>query len=337
MRTIHSRNVNEALLIALQALEADGKLRDSRNGPVKVFDTPVSTLYTHPDERVMFYPERDANPFFHFMEGLWMLAGRNDVEWISRFNSAISNYSDDGVTFHGAYGHRWRSAETIIRRDDAYELASLDQFQTVAKILRENPDDRRAVMQMWNADMDLGKEGKDFPCNLICTFRINDGKLDMTVFNRSNDIIWGAYGANAVHFSMMQEVMAATIGVPLGRYWQVSTNFHGYVSTLDKHADLNKLSPGFDEYTLGEVVPYPMVNGPIDIWFQDLEMFMSEGPVMGFRDPFFRKVASPIYSAWIAWKDRDNPLYKENAINALQNCQADDWQRACVEWIERRS
>jgi hypothetical protein len=46
---------------------------------VLVSQTPVVTCYSAPTQRVLFSPMRDANPFFHLMEALWMLAGRDDV------------------------------------------------------------------------------------------------------------------------------------------------------------------------------------------------------------------------------------------------------------------
>jgi hypothetical protein len=263
------------------------------------------------------------------------------VEWISRFSSNIANYSDDGVTFHGAYGYRWRN--WFLEREHmpdgiSREVGVIDQLETIANLLRQNHDDRRVVLQMWDAETDLGMNGKDFPCNLICTFRINPyGKLDMTVFNRSNDMIWGAYGANAVHFSMLQEVMAAWVGVPMGGYWQVSTNFHGYHATLEKHAPLFDISPGFDPYELGQVAPLPVVNGPIEQWFQDLQMFMEVGPAIGLQDRFFKKTAVPMLQSWDAWKDRENPQHRELAMKFASEILAPDWRRACVEWLERRS
>lgn len=339
MKVISARGVNDALLLGLQALKAEGVERDSRNGPVRVFPGPVTTHYKHPEERVLFYPERDANPYFHFMESLWMISGRRDVEWISRFSSNIANFSDDGVTFHGAYGYRWRNQfDGSYMQNGVIQTGAIDQLATIAELLTRNPDDRRVVLQMWDASLDLGMEGKDFPCNLICTFRINPyGKLDMTVFNRSNDMIWGAYGANAVHFSMLQEVMAAWIGVPMGGYWQVSTNFHGYHFTLEKHAGLFDLSPGFDPYELGEVRPLPVVNGPIEQWFQDLHMFMDVGPAIGLQDKFFKKTAVPMLQAWEAWKDREDPAHKDKALEFANQILAPDWRKACVEWLERRS
>lgn len=321
MKVIDARNVSEALLVGLRAVNTEGVLRDSRNGPVKVFKTPVTTVYQKPNERVMFYPERDANPFFHFMEGLWMIAGRDDVEWISRFNASIANYSDDGVTFHGAYGARWR------------EWFGVDQMQICADLLCQNPDDRRVSMAMWDPSSDLGKEGKDFPCNQMVNFRIVDGRLDMYVFNRSNDMIWGAYGANAVHFSMMQEVMAAWVGVDIGIYEQISTNFHAYMSTFEKHSSLLELSIGKTEYETGEVSTFPMVNGGMGDWMADLDMFLNEGEVIGYRDKFFKKVALPIHRAWRLYKDKQPGA----ALVTLDDCAATDWRKACMEYIIRRA
>lgn len=337
MKIISGRNVSEALVLGLQSLQVDGVDRDSRNGPVRVFPTPVTTIYERPEERVLFFPERDANPYFHFMESLWMMAGRRDVAWISQFSSNIANYSDDGVTFHGAYGARWRNWFPPAEGDRQYGDGVVDQLETIASLLRQNRDDRRVVLQMWDASSDLGMNGKDFPCNLICTFRISPyGKLDMTVFNRSNDMIWGAYGANAVHFSVLQEVMAAWVGAPMGAYWQVSTNFHSYHNTLEKHGDVVKNGAGFDPYSLGKVRAFPIVNGPIEQWFQDLTMFMEQGPVIGLQDRFFKKVATPMWQSWFAWKDRDNPNFMQNALAFADQIIAEDWRMACTEWLERR-
>ena len=56
----------------------------------------------------------------------------------------------------------------------------------------------------------------------------------MSIVNRSNDMIWGAYGANAVHMSMLLEYMAAMTGFQVGIYYQISNNLHAYKKTLAK-------------------------------------------------------------------------------------------------------
>ena len=50
----------------------------------------------------------------------------------------------------------------------------------------------------------------------------------MTVCNRSNDMLWGAYGANAVHMSMLQEYLASRLEIAVGEYTQISDSFHVY-------------------------------------------------------------------------------------------------------------
>lgn len=336
MKVIKARNVHQALPEALYQLSREARDRESRNGPVVLFPEPVTTVYECPAERVLFWAERDANPFFHLMESLWMLGGRNDVEFVARYVERMRSFSDDGVTFHGAYGHRWR---VHFERD---------QLQSIIAALRANRDDRRQVLAMWDARADLGRDGKDLPCNLLATFQIGtDGRLDMVVSNRSNDMIWGAYGANAVHFSVLQEFVARSVGVPQGRYYQVSANFHAYLETLRKVAPLadragDPMTPahlrwaGRDPYADGRVEPYPLMSTDPETWLGDLEMFLDEGPVMGFRDPFFRRVAVPMAEAHRVYKTTKGPGRFDDAIAVLEDCEASDWHLAAVEWIDRR-
>lgn len=345
MKVINARNVHEALFKGMMLINEHSNPSESRAGDVLVIDGPVTTEYRFPDERVLFYPERDANPFFHFMEGLWMLGGRNDVSWISQFSSNIAQFSDDGKTFHGAYGHRWRNhfvVEGSVTHIDGISGSNIiytpfDQLRTVAEMLKQNPQERRCVVAMWDAESDLGRLGKDIPCNLLALFSISQtGDLNMTVYNRSNDMIWGTYGANAVHFSMLQEVMAAWVGVPVGKYWQVSNNYHVYNNVYQKHIEILN-SDQTCAYENREVAPFKMVNIPIDTWFGELNMFLEEGPVMGFTDPFFRKVAAPLWDAWFAFKNKEDPQRIERALIAANRCAASDWRKAAVEWLQRRN
>jgi len=338
MYVVQGRNVQTILVAGAIMITEFAKKRESRFGDVLLMDGPVTTNYMSPNERVVFWEERDANPFFHFMEGLWMIAGREDVAWLSQFSSNIGQFSDDGVTFHGAYGFRWLNH---FSKEVEGGYTNFDQLETVVEMLKSNPNERRCVVGMWDPEVDLGRQGKDIPCNTQIMFSINfDGALDMTVCNRSNDMVWGAYGANAVHFSMLQEVMAARIGVSIGRYWQISNNFHAYTKTFGQVEPLiqfiDQPSDTIDPYASGEVDPFPMVNTEWDDWNSELLMFMEEGPVMGYKDVFFRKVANPMYSAWFAYKDKDDPDRFEKAFNFANSIAASDWRKACVEWLQRR-
>lgn len=337
MQVIRARNVHEALPEAMWLMRLHGIPQRTRNGLVAVHPEPVTTVYERPKERVLFHEERDANPFFHFYEGLWMLGGRNDVKSLTRFVKQMSEYSDDGETFAGAYGHRWRR-----------HFGGLDQLKLIGTALRRNHDCRRQVLQVFDATTDLLRQEtkSDVPCNIAVHFQVRNASLDMTVFNRSNDIIWGTYGANAVHFSMLQEFMAALVEVPVGRYWQVSDNWHAYMEPYEKLAGLAdkafqpyRVVQWTSPYAQGTVTPFNMINGPVDVWLEDLDMFLNEENALGYRDPFFRRVALPMMQTHTTYKGGTNlekPMRFGAAHAEAQRIEASDWQRAAVEWIDRR-
>lgn len=337
MHVIKARNVHAALPLGLDLLNSLGDKSTSRNGEVIVLADPVTTVYERPRERVMFHPERDANPFFHLLESLWMMGGRNDVGYVANIVDSMRNFSDDGKTFHAAYGYRWR------------HHFGIDQIDWAIKRLRNDWNDRRVVIDIWDGTVDPAKGdagGKDLPCNLVVKFKINlSGSLDMVVHNRSNDVVWGAYGANAVHFSFLQEYIATAVGVPVGRYWQVSDDMHGYPKTFGKVESLGKRSlethslagQGLDNpYIAGEVEPYPIISTDTKTWEEDLEIFLAKGAAVGFRDRFFRRVAVPMLSAHSAYRRRDDELRYAKAREILEQCIASDWRRAGIEWINRR-
>lgn len=342
MRGVHSfvtGNVSEALWLVKQKIEVDGVLVETRNGKAKELLEPCCIVYNNPCERVLFYPERDANPVFHFMESLWMLAGRRDVEWISMFNNGISQYSDDGVLFHAAYGHRWR------------ESFGYDQIPMVVHRLCTYPNDRRAVLTMWDPDRDcsLSNEAKDYPCNTHIYFRSQNGKLDMTVCNRSNDMIWGAFGANVVHMSILQEYIAARCKLEVGIYTQITNNMHAYLDTLKT---LDGMKPDYDSYASRIIKPTPLFPQTFDdVQFQNeltafIDTTLAYGmgiPLFGQPDLRFHEFASykmqmfetlaiPMFRMWMEWKRKD----MKKAFEYCSQIKPDDWHIACWEWLERR-
>jgi hypothetical protein len=329
---VYVRNVQEGLYVGLRLLKEDGVWRDTRSGRVIEYPAPVMTIYKRPEERVLFYPIRDANPFFHLFEALWMLAGQNDLEFVSRFNNRMKEFSDDGVNLHGAYGYRWR------------KYFSKDQLNLVVSHLKQNPDSRRAVLQMWSAD-DLQKivdepTCKDVPCNTQVYFKIRGGRLQMTVTCRSNDIIWGTYGANAVHFSILQEYIAARIGTAMGTYYHLSDSYHAYEKIFHKTCEILKHKDTgntlwYDSY-LGwnkgmHYSPEPLFSVPEKI-DEDLWGFMRSPFNAIYKNPFFKQTAVPMLKAWGAYKQHQY----EEAIDYLQDVPALDWRKAAIEWLERR-
>jgi thymidylate synthase len=301
--------------------------------------SPVITEYTSPMERVLFSEARDANPFFHFFESLWILDGRKDVAFLAKFLPRIKDFSDDGETFHAPYGHRLRFHFANNRMS-----RTVDQIKDAISLLRGDPDTRRAVMTIWDPAEDLNVQSKDLPCNDAVFLKVRDGALEMSVLCRSNDVLLGAYGANVVQFSVLQEFIARAAGVKIGVYRQLSDSFHVY-SDSPVWARVQNEHDTVDPYSSGTVWPFPLMDSRTNYedWLVQLSMCL-RGELVGYDgrlDPFFVNVAAPLLKAWEVWKDEEGTPAKNDRVDWAQhfiskNVQHCDWAVACTQWLDRR-
>lgn len=334
----HVRNVNGALARAMELFD-DGPNYDeeqTRNGLVRVARGPVYTETQKPLERVLFSPLRNANPFFHLMESLWMLGGRNDLGWLKQFNKRMELYSDDGgVTQPAAYGHRWRG------------FFGYDQLNAVVQELTERPNSRRAVLAMWDSRNDLSNAlngSNDVPCNTHAYFRLRtetDGSwsLDMTVCCRSNDVLWGAHGANAVHFSVLLEYLAARLGVEVGSMGQFSYNYHVYTDVLMHRPDSMAYDCRANDWyqILGYQATPLFTPGDVEQFDRELPSFLEyAGPqpragTLGVSGGFLAHTALPMLETW----DMHKAGQLDEAIDRAADIGGEDWRVACRLWLDR--
>lgn len=333
MFTIDAINVRDALPKALNYILATGMKEQTRIGDALVAQEPVAIRYRFPKQHVLISKVRDANPFFHLMESMWMLAGRDDGAFLDFYIKDFSkNYGSNG-TIMDAYGQRWR-----------YGLR-YNQLDEIVNQLRKEPTSRQAVLQMWGAGRDDLRAYSAKPCNLVATFRIWNGKLDMTVFNRSNDLIWGCCGANAVHFPILQEYIAGKVGIPTGSYWQISTNLHLYLvhhELLQKRITQLGMSDlsAIDTLQYGETVP--LIEYP-----REFDEELSE--IMEFLDLIHKgeyeiydgNTSNSFLRTVVLRMALAHCLYKHgkmvDALDIVDTVAAQDWKRAGKEWLERRN
>lgn len=337
MLTVRVPNVNHAYPAGLTLIASDGVPRPSRYGNVIVVPESVCTTYYNPVNRVLFHAERDANPFFHLFEALWMLTGAQDVECLKYLLPRMAEFSDNGASYHGAYGYRWR------------KHFGFDQISAAIEELRKDPTSRRIMIQIWDAREDLGTKSKDIPCNTLLKLEadaISTDRVNMTLFNRSNDVIWGAYGANAVQFSVLLEYVALMAGLRVGRLEQISSNYHVYADAWDKaRKHIGALNRVDDPYTYMEnrVVALPLIS---DRDTFDAECMRCVDSVrhtphyLGsatYENDFFRIVCDPMARAYALYRNGD----VIDAMNVLQGAIDSygtiDWLIAGFQWMERRA
>jgi thymidylate synthase len=331
MYLINAMNVRDALLYGIQYLVEYGEIEQTRLGDAIVAPGPVTIHYKHPKQHVLLDRYRDANPFFHLMEAMWMLAGRNDSAFLDHYIKNFGKLFALNGLVPDAYGYRWRRGQGFC------------QLTEIIKQIQDNAASRQLVLQMWGSGIKDLLTVNFKPCNLVVTFRVKkNNKLDMHVFNRSNDLVLGCCGANAVHFPIMQEYVAARAGLEVGEYWQVSTNLHMYMEHYNRMSQ--KLGNGCKLEDYFEIDSYgltqPLMEYPdnFDDDLSDTMLYIDdlhagrEGYTGNIANPFLRDVVVPMATAHQLYKMKD----MDRALEAMTYVTAADWQQAGTEWLKRR-
>jgi thymidylate synthase len=208
------RNAQAAFLGELSEISARGETVTVRGTTTREIQAAVLEL-TAPCERVILVPGRNNSIFAAIAETMWVLAGRNDLDYLSAYLPRAPDFSDDGVTWRGAYGPRLR------------DWNGTDQIAEIRNLLDADPTSRRAVATLYDPDRDF-VQSKDIPCNNWLHFLERDGKLHLNVTARSTDIWWGLSGINLFEWSVLLEVMAYWLGVDVGVLRFFTSSLHLY-------------------------------------------------------------------------------------------------------------
>lgn len=232
VKTAPCKDFNGVYFDIHKELYENGERINSRNGATTEF-LNFSTRISDPYKRCVGGYKRNINIFFLIAEAAWIFAGRRDVEFLDIFNSNLKNYSDDGCFYNAPYGWRIRKfgASSMFHFDETnlYALNDIvDQLKINVIGLAKNPEDRRAVISIWNPDLDLGKNSKDLACNCMLMMKIRNGSLHLTVSNRSNDLDWGLL-TNVFQFSFLGEAIANMLDVNYGTQVHNSQSLHLYL------------------------------------------------------------------------------------------------------------
>lgn len=162
---------------------------------------------------------RGISPSYLCGELLWYFNGMRSTEFISRFSKFWEKISDDGKTANSAYGYLMQAA------------FGFDQIETVIKLLKKDPNSRRAVINL-NTPHQGVIMTKDEPCTIALQFMIRKGNLDCTAMMRSNDI-WFGTPYDIAFFTELQKYIAQLLGVGYGYYTHFATSLHLYDRDYD--------------------------------------------------------------------------------------------------------
>jgi thymidylate synthase len=233
MRAFHT--IDEAFQGMLASLLAEGKRVDSRNGPAMELPSQAFVIQK-PQDRFLHTPGRNNNPFAAIAETMWVLAGRNDLGYLTPYLRRAPQYSDDGGnTWRAGYGPRLRNWRGV------------DQVAEVHSQLKASPSSRRAVMSLFDPELDF-RDSADIPCNNWLHFLVRDGRLNLNVVARSTDIWFGFSAINAFEWSVLLEMMARWLHLEMGELTFFTSSLHLYCEFEDRARTILESHAGAVDY-----------------------------------------------------------------------------------------
>jgi len=209
--------LDDVLMDLYKELLASGSKNTSGKGD-SLEHLGVILRITKPRARLSRSWTRGRPLFSALGELVWYLAGSDDAAFIGRY---IPDYVRPGMPaiVHGAYGPRIKSRY------------GLDQLATVTELLGERDGSRRVIIQLYEArDLEVPKE--DVPCTTALQFFRRQNVLHMSATMRSNDAYIGL-PHDVFCFTMIQELVAAELGLELGEYIHMVGSMHLYTDKLE--------------------------------------------------------------------------------------------------------
>lgn len=228
--------VNAAWLQLYKKVNCRGTVVAPRGLPIR--EIQAATISVDMEYPLLTIPQRGINYKFAAAEAAWIISGRNDVEYLARYNPRMREFSDDGITLAGAYGPK---------------LAN--QIGYVVDTLVSDRDTRRATMTIWRPNPETSR---DIPCTVAFDFKIRGGYLNLHAFMRSSDV-WLGVPYDVFSFSMFASFIASHYNrrvtrdqyVGLGTLYLTAASSHVYETHWDK-INADSVDP---MESLGGVIP----------------------------------------------------------------------------------
>lgn len=302
----------------LAGMVINGDERMSRAGATRELNNVMVTLLD-PFPFEITTPGRKVSLPAQIAETMWILAGRNDVEWLANYLPRAAEFSDDGKTWRGGYGPRLRA----FAADENAAWAGTDQLRHVVELLVQDRDTRRAVVSIYDPELD-STGGKDVPCNNWLHFLYHDDALNLAVTTRSNDLMWGWSGINTFEWSALLHIVAKLTGLRPGRVTFNISSLHLYERHFAKATRLAGTTsqdlPRFRQDNPAMVVPGAVVGKDAVKWLDEMvaqwftveEMIRTGSPnardaVTHFPEPMLKSWLS-VLLAWHSGRVHDLPL-----------------------------
>lgn len=219
MELIKGNNINQIQLDLFRLL-LESNNRVSPRGMDTIEISPVLIELSNPRNRITSLKSREWKLPLALGELCWNLSSSVNVDFLSYYTKNWELFATDSIIRESCYGNK------------IFEEGKENSCWNKTKyILKEDLNSRRAIISLGTND--VPPDSKDVSCISSIQFMIRNGKLNMHVYMRSNDVYWGL-PYDVFLFTFLQELMAIELKVPLGSYYHYTASMHVYDRHLNK-------------------------------------------------------------------------------------------------------
>lgn len=147
-----------------------------------------------------------------------------EILWIMQKQSNNINDLDSSIWSD------WADEDGSIGKAYGYQVKQYHQIDNLIKSLKENPQDRRMMINLWNwqdlPEMNLA------PCCFLSMWDVNDGKLNCALIQRSSDTLIGN-PFNTTQYAVLTHLIAQSTGLKVGQLTHFMNNSHIYENQLE--------------------------------------------------------------------------------------------------------
>jgi len=207
-------------------------------------------------------------------ELLWFINGDTNIRYLQDHGVRIWNeWADENGDLGPVYGEQWRSWKAADGR-------VIDQLSNTIRLIKEDPDSRRIIINAWNVG-DLDRMALS-PCHCLFQFYVRDGKLDCQLYQRSADAFLGV-PFNIASYALLTMMIAQATGLEYGEFVHTFGDLHLYenhleqarlqltrepraLPTMEINPDIRSVFDfKYDDFNLKNYNPHPHISAQVSV------------------------------------------------------------------------